>query len=170
MKLEQQVTSLELSKRLKKLGVKQESAFWWVQQVDEVHIPRHLPKYVPVDSWVVIDRQGAHGQESISAFTVAELGEILPATITRQEEYIEPYDFTSQRLGDGWICFYQTIHGFRSLNGDEGLVSARTEADARARMVAYLIDSAILTVSQINGEVEKSSDTHSSSSSMGKSK
>ena len=31
MKLENQVTNLELSRKLKELGVKQESLFWWVR-------------------------------------------------------------------------------------------------------------------------------------------
>ena len=57
---------------------------------------------------------------------------MLPATITRQEQFIEPYDLKSQRLGDRWFVFYQTIHRFKSLNGDDGLVNARTEADAVA--------------------------------------
>jgi hypothetical protein len=30
MKLEQQVTSLELSKKFRGLGAKQESLFWWI--------------------------------------------------------------------------------------------------------------------------------------------
>lgn len=33
MNLEQQVTNLELSKKLKSLGVKQESLFWWVREM-----------------------------------------------------------------------------------------------------------------------------------------
>jgi hypothetical protein len=32
MKLEEQVTSLELSKKLKELGIKQNSLFWWSRE------------------------------------------------------------------------------------------------------------------------------------------
>lgn len=67
MKLEQQVTSLEISKRLKELGVKQESYFIWVEEGW-----RHIP--------FLSDRN--HGYVgSCSAFTSSELGEMLPNCI-----------------------------------------------------------------------------------------
>jgi hypothetical protein len=127
MKLERQITSLELSKRLKELGVKQDTYFWWVQQVDEIPSKsgRHLPSYEAVDSWVVIDRQGQHGQESIVAFTVAELGEMLP-----------PNSF-SGRDQHGIICWRYN---------DSTEYGGATEAEARAKMLIYLLENKILTL------------------------
>lgn len=58
MTLESQVCSLELSKRLKELGVKQESLFYWNQGI------------VCDSSFKVIP-------EACSAFTCGELGELI---------------------------------------------------------------------------------------------
>ena len=60
MKLEQQVCSLELAKRLKELGVNQESLFAWDVSVTPARLQF-------TGGWL--------GSNEISAFTVAELGE-----------------------------------------------------------------------------------------------
>lgn len=70
MKLEDQVCSLELAIRLKELGAKQESLFYWFECPVEY-------KYVignPNKDWL-----------NYSAFTVAELGAMLPFTIKMNE-------------------------------------------------------------------------------------
>lgn len=61
MTLEQQVCSLELSKRLRELGVRQESLFWWYELYGE-------------DRWTLapLSKSGNH---TLAAYTVAELVE-----------------------------------------------------------------------------------------------
>jgi hypothetical protein len=74
--LEKQVVNLELSKRLKKLGVRQESLFDW-------------GKYAYGDEIKVVPTFGyqEHPYSYIcSAFTVAELGEMLPIEIEGGEK------------------------------------------------------------------------------------
>jgi hypothetical protein len=70
--MEKHVTSLEVSKRLKALGVKQESEFYWVEsQINH--------------KWVIerkeMVRLEIFGDSATSAFLASELGEMLPATI-----------------------------------------------------------------------------------------
>ena len=66
MKLENQVCSLELSKKLKSLGVKQGSLWWWIHYYS-------LGKMV----WSLFQEDKDDGaNKKISAFTVAELLEI----------------------------------------------------------------------------------------------
>lgn len=65
MKLEQQVISLEIAKRLKELGVKQESLFYWFRSMTRV-------------VWRIdATMEGQKNTDDISAFTVAELGYLL---------------------------------------------------------------------------------------------
>ena len=66
MELSDQICSLELAKKLKELGVKQESLFWYTIYVDQTYDIHYQfdSKYIPP----------AH----YAAFTVAELGEMLP--------------------------------------------------------------------------------------------
>lgn len=113
MKLEDQVCSLELAKRLKALGVKQESLwYWW-----------HHWSLENKRIWSVGHNDDSDlVNEKVAAFTVAELGEMLP-------EFVQ-----SGRDGIGWLCFkarqdYETPY----FNGD-------TEADARAKMLIHLIE------------------------------
>jgi len=70
--LEKQVCSLELAKRLKELGVKQESAWYWKHNTESPH--------GKIDEWVLCHYGQPYEVNSsyhVSAFTVAELGELL---------------------------------------------------------------------------------------------
>jgi hypothetical protein len=120
MKLESQLTSLELSKRLDELGVKQESLFYWVKSAN--------PNY---GDWLIAMIDGfnhVYHDEAISAFTIAELGETLP-------DWTE----TVKRAADDWVCIV------RHKNDDINYHSfGKTEADARAKMLIYLLENGLI--------------------------
>ena len=79
MKLENQVCSLEHAKKLKELGVKQESLWQWIQKhtigKEYVLIPNKTDA-----EYVLISPPDVYG-DWYSAFTVAELGEMLPDSL-----------------------------------------------------------------------------------------
>ena len=117
MKIEQQVTSLELSKKLRELGVKQESLFYWVEgdmggmSISQLDVHGFTKDHV-----------------HCSAFTVAELGEMLPAMT--ESKYFSS-DF-GEHDGENWGCNAKEA-GYK-------FIMAKTEADARAKMLIYLIE------------------------------
>lgn len=104
MKLEQQVSSLELSKTLKNLGVRQESAFYWAEPFPLVSSELRLISKEVREKWSKGNGGGAihFEQEAINAlmnhihaaFTVAELYKIHcdldPHACYRFPEGIEP--------------------------------------------------------------------------------
>lgn len=120
MQLEQQVCSLELAKRLKELGVSQESLFGWNKTISG---------YVKLESSTHDRRQFENVFGSVieytSAFTVAELGEMLP------ENHI-----TMKKFG---------VWQGRKTGEDFKLISeCDTEADSRAKMLIYLLENKII--------------------------
>lgn len=133
MTLEQQVCSLELAKRLKKLGVKQESLFWWLDYKDE---------RTPILSvW-----NGDASTQCWFAFTVAELGLLLPWYI--ESRFLEDADkwlkIEKDENVDGsvrWNISYQDEMGTDLFD-----VFDSSEADARAKMLIYLIENKIITL------------------------
>ena len=69
--------SLELSKRLKELGVKQESLFYWISNL-------FMNKYF-------LSMEGGfskeyHKDDFVSAFTASELGKMLPFEVVKNNE------------------------------------------------------------------------------------
>lgn len=125
MKLEDQVCSLDLAKKLKELGVKQESQFWWV------HSSWVGAEGEPWELGYQGDFPGAGTQEEdYSAFTVAELGEMLPRGA------FSVFNISSNR----WDCEYQAPTIIRPRIWDKG----NTEADARAKMLVYLIEQGLV--------------------------
>lgn len=130
MEVEKQVCSLELAKKLKELGVRQESYFWWTHCWY-----KRLDKYEK--EWI-IDHEcygPEKGKVKISAFTVAELGEMLPSHLYIDKVGEPRTLFTVKHMGgDSWHC------GFL-INREwfEGCQTAKTEADARAKMLIYLL-------------------------------
>lgn len=123
MKLEIQVASLELSKKLKNLGVKQESYFVYVKNPADLYI-----LYVDDHGW---DKS----RKVYSAFTVAELGEMLPVG-TKSIHIDTWYDSLPVQANKNWMCTMPVQRVGRKTH----IVYALTEADARAKMLIYLLE------------------------------
>lgn len=120
MKLENQVTSLELSKKLKELGVKQDSLFIWIDFGDGFTVKEKLP--------AMPDEGFAYH----SAFTVAELGEMIPDTSSEVDI----------RWSKGEDVFWGECFKFGKqvhLIGGE-----KKEVDCRAKMLIYLLETDII--------------------------
>ena len=129
MTIEKQVCSLELAKRLKELAVKQESLFAW----------KDIGEYQ-----VIISQEPSliKGKILASAFTVAELGEMLSWAIEGKLLCI------SKDVKGGWVVFYEdnVIGGI--INKELRIYDqvADTEADARAKMLIYLVENKLVTL------------------------
>ncbi len=72
--------------------------------------------------------------EYVSAFTVAELGEMLPYRINRNARG-DAYRLQLKKLDTQWSAAY--FPPFPQIGFEE---DAGTEADARAKMLVYLIE------------------------------
>lgn len=130
MKLEHQVCSLDLAKRLKELGVKQESLFKWHDEMDDSN------PYVCQTEHKVWENQ-------CSAFTVAELGEMLPKIHGNGQNYVAwTHRWTN------WLCEYISLENDSLFcDGKPVVEMAPTEADARAKMLIYLLENKLITLS-----------------------
>lgn len=126
MKLDQQVVSMELAKRLKELGVIGTALFWYQGRPEELETERGYagPLYVR-------DLLGAYMQTEnlVAAFTVAELGEML---IGRSLPFYDDGEWKS----DGY---------YDAPSGRER-ITAETEAECRGRELAYLIENKLIEV------------------------
>lgn len=119
MKLEDQVCSLELAKKLKKFGVKQESLFYWI-------------KYEGYDAYLQSSKEPrssvwCEGTEVVSAFTVAELGEMYP-----KSSYAPSYPQNNGKWAVSWF--------------DDARFEEVTEADTRAKMLIYLLENRLVSI------------------------
>ena len=128
MKLEQQVCTLEQAKKLKELGVEQKVLYQWkVNDVQTVVID------TPMAMW--IERYVPPvGNAFYAAFTVAELGVMLP----------NYYESHKGAMDDTWYC--------GMLEGGDGEYFAieKTESEARAAMLIYLLGNHLTTPEEVN--------------------
>jgi hypothetical protein len=130
MKLEEQITSLEISKQLKVFGVKQDSLFVYRRNNGMAVYPvvkddEGRYELVPSGAYTSHD-------DTISAFTVAELGVMLPYDFDYPNEnkcYIRE---CSQESSKVYICWYR--------GSDLPMGRASTEANARGKMLLILFD------------------------------
>lgn len=128
-----QVVSLELAKKLKELGVRQEGICNWLVVDGEKYDlwDSFIPSGTLKEFWKV-----GRKTEVISAFTVAELGEML------KQKSMTRY-FTMQN-GDNWCAWEKLSEGY--WHHLEDTTGSETEADARAKMLIHLIENKIITV------------------------
>lgn len=114
MRLEDQVCSLELAKKLKELGVKQEGAFYWIGKLPFDGLGK---RYYELERGFL-----PNDDDVCSAFTVAELGEMLP-----------PF----------WMC-KEPNDAYVGRCNREPHVGAFSEAEFRAKMLIHLIEKGIV--------------------------
>jgi len=127
MIIEDQACSFELAKRLKELGVKQESHFYWSAPIDDY----------PSISCLGDDLTKYHTKDEcyFSAFTVAEMGKMIPNDLTLTSIRTKSYD--------GMIileCYIPSVEKIPDYKKTEG----QTEADARAKMLIHLIEQGVI--------------------------
>jgi len=128
MKLKDQVTRLELSKKLKELGVKQGGVFWWLQK-----------KLLGVVLWELESDKALikiHRFKKVSAFTVAELGRLLPSYI-KDDDGVLQFLYTYKDDADFWRVLYRQ---WGATGSPFETQKEQSEADARAIMLIYLIE------------------------------
>lgn len=138
MKLENQVCSLELSKKLKELGVRQDSLYYhecpkWDEEQKASQLVGILRK--PPE-----EKEGEPNY--YSAFTVAELGELLPICIKDGEYYLQIRNIGV--TGANWIVSYSSMTN----NNIWESFNSTNEADARAKMLIYLIKNKLIEVNK----------------------
>lgn len=153
MKIEKQVCALEYALCLKELGVKQDSLVYWLRKPD-------LCKMIPTD----IEGQFKHkiltyeyfigspeasdiweGEILCSAFTTAELGEILPGQFRIGKKDLELY----------WECYIESekIENLYLIDciiphKNTSLITFKdnNEANCRAKMLIHLIENGLYKV------------------------
>lgn len=134
MKLEDQCVSIDLSKRLKELGVKQDSLYSWFETKRYGIIIEQSGSEFDLEYYLSVGRLG-------SAFTVAELGEMLPYNImVNGQSYF--FEAGKASKANPYISEHEVNYSY----GDECIHLERedTEADARAKMLIYLIENGII--------------------------
>lgn len=129
MKIEDQVCSLKLSKRLRELGAPQNSLFYWSFCNDCAE------EYGKKGIEVGYDLSDSPHGEKWSAFTVAELGEMLPESLENPDEDDQIIPLICEKNDYGWELSYS--HSYFH-------ILCKTEADARARMLIFLLETGII--------------------------
>jgi hypothetical protein len=142
MNLLEQVVSLELAKELKKLEVKQDSMFYWIQCGE--YINDWSEAFLETKEDVNKYEMNADGQ--CSAYTVAELGEMLPGEIREivGKVPVDPYFLDCGKV-DYEHSYY--VRYTRHATGDViYIMRGRKEADVRAEMLIRLIKERVINV------------------------
>ena len=128
MKLENQVVNRKLSQKIEKLGVKQESLWWW-----RVYIKNQQDAVLTNDDYC---KSNPKDFEHYSAFTVAELGEMLPSW---DDEGRVIYTFNDCST---WFVQFRE-GGFGKVIAE---FNSNTVANAFAKMLIYLIENKLIEI------------------------
>ncbi len=151
-----QLVSLKLARRMKQLGFAQESLWVWTNEIiDHLHTRVNICKFYLARS-KHIDQLTEEG-EVIPAYTVAELGEMLPSHLKVKNAKKE---FTTDGIWEedarlvigqfkaplkAWYCDYHIYRPkpYTQFELYKGFKSD-TEANARAKMLIYLKEKGLI--------------------------
>lgn len=132
--IESHVTSYNLSKILKELGVKQESIFyWWDEDGSKT-------SYILVNRYEI----GTDENKDYSAFLASELGELLPYVIDDGKQF--------------WYPLYTKQHNYFKISLVSDTKSQlchktdKIEANVRAKILIHLIEAALVKAEDLNAK------------------
>ena len=136
------VVSLELSKRLEKLGVKKESEFYWNKKRKVTRV-KHIKKYycylseasTEVEGYDIVGR-------NVSAFLSSELGEKLGSGFNLFKTSPGAYGY---KKGEEWMCDNNAPIG----DDEYVYMIDDTPQNAQAKMLIHLIENSIIDVKSL---------------------
>lgn len=136
MKLKDEVCNLELAIKIKKLGVKQESLF--VYYKNSLELEQNIWEILDTssDEYAIIKKE-----KMISAFTVAELGIMLAIPNITFANYSLPYS-----TNEPCRVSYNELDYFGQKGNQIHYTMEYTEADARAKMLIYLLENKLIEI------------------------
>lgn len=141
--MEKHVTSLEISKKLKELGVKQESEFVWADtRIDRISTGED--KYMQL-SYI----QTKHYRYKVSAFLASELGELLPNWVfIVKDESNSFYCYASAETYSEYHRNDQNSSVPWDVDEEEDLIGdiANTMSDAMGKMLIYLLENKLIKI------------------------
>jgi len=131
MKLENQVCTLEQARKFDELGLKLDSYFVWTEQYGNSEAEYAIWIRKPLESIL----KTRTDYKKYSAYSCAELGVLLPATIITDK-----FDGEQE-----WWLNIDTEEGRRFYTGyDEEIVDSKHEAHAKADLFIYLLKEKII--------------------------
>lgn len=133
MNLNSQVCSLELAKRLKELGVNKSSLFYWI---GEKNVDISTFGIIYIHEFGDLDENTLDQYDYYSAFTVSELGEMLPKTITWKDG---TYALTQDFYASGEFNAYYALNNYAPIDFTDDI-----EANCRAKMLIHLIKNGLI--------------------------
>lgn len=143
MKLESQVCTLEQAKKLKELGLFQFGNFHYVIRNDKAEF--HFGYDVETK------------EDGYHAFSVAELGKILPEWLTMNEkeyrlnQWKNPPDSNSV-VNPSTVTYYATCYQniYNEMDRKPNEIFKTTEAETRAALLIYLLENKLVDVEACN--------------------
>lgn len=144
--IQNHVTSLELSQKLKELGVPQRSSFWWIVTAEEPLLVFKTDVGSYLENGGAVNHSYLEPRSICSAFLSSELGEMLP-------EVINGCVIDTRRCNGSWYIRYEGAitrnikipMGAKNSIGDKN----EKEADCRAKMLQYLIENKLIQVESL---------------------
>lgn len=140
--LQNHVVSLPLAKRMRELGFPQGSLFYWMRAgADWLLCFKHDLGY-QMQNGMVIRKEVFESNEHCSAYTVSELGDILPAYILNDEGMRFKLDIWKDA---GWhVAYWWDEDTRRGSDMKIEVFLEANEADARAKMRIYLKENGLI--------------------------
>jgi hypothetical protein len=151
MKIHDQVCSLELAIKLKELGVEQNGLWSWCKSIGPPWNTR------PKDEWDLQldgpEENEPNSSECYSAFTVAELGELLPQQLGwlitgDPSDRGKAFDLVirnPRNCVDGWCIYYAWRNLATHKSATIGLrIYDQKEVNARALMLIWILEKGLI--------------------------
>jgi hypothetical protein len=139
MNLSDQVISLEHAKRLKEIGVKQESLFFYQLDNEYYGHSKSNETKITYGKDIYISLSNPNRYSYYSAFTVSELGEIIFEKCYEKLEQIGYLEITTEVIDRFDGKSYRLTN-----NKTDNMIGDKKEADARAQMLIIFIEIGLL--------------------------